>query len=57
MTDDMEDEGLPGIQPTWWLGTLTRLWLLVWKIVTEEAVTDEDRRDANRDRRLAEGDE
>lgn len=45
----MEDDDLPGIQPTWWLGTLTKLWLLVWRIIGEEDVTDEDRRDARGD--------
>jgi hypothetical protein len=49
MTD--EEEGLPELHPTWWLSTFTELWLRVWKIIGEDAVTDEDRRDARWDAR------
>jgi len=49
MTDRKEDGLHPEIVPEHWMTVMNRLWLRVWRVIGEDAVTDEDRRDARGD--------
>lgn len=54
MTEDGKED-FESVAPDWWLTRLNELWLRTWRIIGEDAVTDEDRRDAaGGDRRVDE---
>ena len=42
-------EAFETVAPDWWLNRMNEIWLRVWRVIGEDAVTDEDRRDARGD--------
>jgi hypothetical protein len=43
------------LQPTWWITRMNELLCRTWRIIRDEAVTDDDRRDARGNVRDDEG--